>query len=117
MISKRKQNENKTFQIASGFLKDKTKLLVVTKKQGNGPERKLSDQNFSVLIENVSFRSRIWFQERIYSIFSGTKAAKRKLSILKEIWFDIATGGRLTKQSAIIPYRVMCSRDNKEIRQ
>jgi hypothetical protein len=30
------------------------------------------------------------FQKRIYSIFFGTKAAKRKLSILKERWFDIA---------------------------
>jgi hypothetical protein len=31
------------------------------------------------------------FQKRIYSIFFGTKAPKRKLSILKERWFDIAT--------------------------
>jgi hypothetical protein len=30
------------------------------------------------------------FQKRIYSIFFGTNAAKRKLSILKERWFDIA---------------------------
>jgi hypothetical protein len=30
------------------------------------------------------------FQKRIYSIFFGTKAGKRKLSILKERWFDIA---------------------------
>jgi hypothetical protein len=30
------------------------------------------------------------FQKQIYSIFFGTKAAARKLSILKERWFDIA---------------------------
>jgi hypothetical protein len=41
-------------------------------------------------MENVLFRSRILFQKRIYSIFFGTKAAKRKLSIFKERWFDIA---------------------------
>jgi hypothetical protein len=29
----------------------------------------------------------------MYSIFFGTKAAKQKLSILKERWFDIATWG------------------------
>jgi hypothetical protein len=31
------------------------------------------------------------FKKRIYSIFFGTKASKRMLSILKEGWFDIAT--------------------------
>jgi hypothetical protein len=57
---------------------------------GNGTKRKLLDLNFLVLIENVSFRSRILFPKRIYLIFFGTKAAKRKLPILKEHWFDIA---------------------------
>jgi hypothetical protein len=57
---------------------------------GNGTKRKLLDLNFLVLIENFSFRSRILFPKRIYSICFGTKAAKRKLSILKERWFDIA---------------------------
>ena len=47
--------ENITFQIASEFFKDKTKLLVVSKKFGNGPEQKLLDQTFLVLIENVLF--------------------------------------------------------------
>jgi hypothetical protein len=37
------------------------------------------------------FRFRILFQKRIYSIFFGTKAAKRKLPILKEHWFAIAS--------------------------
>jgi hypothetical protein len=86
------QNKTKTLQIAPGFSKDKTKLFVVPKKKiRNGPEQKLLDQIFLVLIENVLFRSRILFQKLIYSIFLGTKAAKRKLSILKELWFDIAT--------------------------
>jgi hypothetical protein len=57
---------------------------------GNGQEQKLLDKKFIVLNKNVLFRSRILFQKRIYSIFFGTKAAKRKLPILKERWFDIA---------------------------
>jgi hypothetical protein len=73
------------------FFKDKTKLFVFSNKFGNKPERKLLDQNLIELIENVLFRSRILFQKLLYSIFFGTKAAKRKLPILKERWFDIAT--------------------------
>ncbi len=73
-----------------GFSKDKTKLFVVPKKIRNGPEQKHLDEIFLVLIENVLLQSRILFQKLIYSIFFGTKAAKRKLSILKERWFDIA---------------------------
>jgi hypothetical protein len=73
------------------FSKDKIKLFVVPKNFGNRPEQKLLDQIFLVLIENVLFRSRILFQKLIYSIFFGTKAAKRKLSILTERWFDIAS--------------------------
>ncbi len=72
-----------------GFLNTKN-ILLSQKKFGNGPELKLLDQNFLVLIENVLFRSRILFQKRIYSIFCGTKAPKQKLSILKERRFDIA---------------------------
>jgi len=41
------QNKTKTFQIAPGFLKDRTKLLVIYKKFGNGPEQKLLDQKNS----------------------------------------------------------------------
>jgi hypothetical protein len=85
------KNKTKTLQIAAGFFKYKKKHLVVLKKFGNGPEQKLLDQNFLVLIENVLFRSRILFQKRIYLIFFGTKAPKGKLSILKERWFDIAS--------------------------
>ncbi len=48
------------------------------------------DQNLLELIENVLFQSRILFPNLLYSIFFGTKAAKRKLPILKERWFDIA---------------------------
>jgi hypothetical protein len=40
---------------------------------GNGPEQKLLDQIFLVLIENVLFRSRILFQKRINSIFKSSK--------------------------------------------
>ncbi len=88
------QNESKTLQIAPGFSEDKKKLLLFQKKVGNRLEQKLLDQISLVLIENVLFRSRILFQKRIYSIFFGTKAAKRKLSILKERWFDIASTGK-----------------------
>ncbi len=56
---------------------------------GNGTKQKLLDQNFCVLTENFSFRSRILFPKRIYLIFFRTKAVKQKLSILKERWFDI----------------------------
>jgi hypothetical protein len=77
-------NQTKTFQTAPGFFKDKTKLFIVSKKFENRPEQKNLNLNFLVLIENVLFRSRILFQKRIYSIFFGTEAGKRKLSILKE---------------------------------
>ncbi len=87
MIARRNQNVSNSPE----FFKDKTKLLIVSKKCENWPEQKLLNQNFLVLIENVLFRSRILFQKRIYSIFFGTKAGKRKLLIFKERWFDIAT--------------------------
>ena len=74
----------KCYKLRQGFLKTKQNFLLFQKKFGNGPEQKLLDQIFLVLIENVLFRSRILFQKRIFSIFFGTKAAKRKLSILKE---------------------------------
>jgi hypothetical protein len=66
------------FQIAPGFLKDKTKWLLLVK-------------IFLELIENVLLLSRILIQKRLHSIFFGTKAEKRKLPILKERWFDIAS--------------------------
>ncbi len=46
-------------------------------------------------------------KKRMYSIFFGSKAAKRKLSILKERWFDIAnetnliTGHVFVKHNAV----------------
>jgi hypothetical protein len=40
------QNKTKTFQIVPVFLKDRTKLLVVYKNFGNGPEQKLLDKKF-----------------------------------------------------------------------
>jgi hypothetical protein len=83
----------KRYKLRQGFLKTKQNFLLFQKKFGNGPDQKLLDQIFLVLIENVLFRSRILFQKLIYSIFFGTKAAKRKLSILKERWFDIASAG------------------------
>jgi hypothetical protein len=39
-------------------------------------------------------QSSILIQKRLHSIFFGTKAAKRKLPILKERWFDIASCGK-----------------------
>jgi hypothetical protein len=85
------QNKTKTFQIAPGFLKDRTKLLVVYKKFWKRTRTKAFGQKILVLNKNILFRSRILFQKRIHSIFFGTKAAKQKLPILKERWFDIAT--------------------------
>ncbi len=81
----------KLYKLHQGFLKTKQNFLLFQKKIGNRLEQKLLDQIFLVLIENILFRSRILFQKRIHSIFLGTKAAKRKLSILKERWFDIAS--------------------------
>ncbi len=80
----------KRYKLRQGFLKTKQNFLFFQKKFGNRPEQKLLDQISLVLMENVLFRSRFLFQKRIYSIFFGTKAAKRKLSIFKERWFDIA---------------------------
>ncbi len=77
------------FQIAPGLFKNKTKLLFVSKNFWKRNKSKAFGQNFLLMIENFLFRSRILFQKRIYSIFFGTKAAKRKLSILKERWFDM----------------------------
>jgi hypothetical protein len=80
----------KRYKLCQGFLKTKQNFLLFQKKFGNGPEQKLLDKIFLVLIENVLFRSRIFFKKRLHSIFFGTKAAKRKLPILKDRWFDIA---------------------------
>jgi hypothetical protein len=80
----------KRFKLRQDFLKTKQNFYLFQTKFGNRPEQKLLDQIFLVLIENVLFRSRIFFLKRIYSIFFGTKASKRMLSILKERWFDIA---------------------------
>jgi hypothetical protein len=91
----------KRFKLRQGFLKTKQNFLLFQKKFGNGPEQKLLDQIFLVLIENVLFRSRILFQKRIYWIFFGTKAAKRKLSILKERWFDIASSNNRCTEEKI----------------
>ena len=84
--------KTKRFQIAQEFFKDKTKLLVVPKKMlVTEQNRSFRIKKFWELIKNFSFRSRILFKKRIHLIFFGTKAAKRKLPILKERWFDIAT--------------------------
>jgi hypothetical protein len=95
MIAKRNQNVSNYARV----FKDKPKLLIVSKKIDNGPEQKHLNLIFLVLIENVLFRSRILFQKRIYSIFFGTKAGKRKLSILKERWFDIASSVTVRKHT------------------
>jgi hypothetical protein len=95
------QNETKTFQIAPGFLKDRTKLLVVLKIIGKRTRTKALDKKILVPNKNVMFRSRILFQKRIYSIFFGTKAAKRKPSILKERWFAIAKQDRTANEPTI----------------
>ncbi len=86
MMAKRNQNVSNYTRV----FKKQNKTFNCLKKMENGPEQKRLNLNFLVLIENVLFRSRILFQKRIYSIFFGTKAGKRKLSILKERGFDIA---------------------------
>jgi hypothetical protein len=86
----------KRYKLRQGFLKTKQNFLLFQKKFGDEPEQKLLNQIFLVLIENVLFQSRILFQKWIYSIFFGTKATKRKLSILKERWFDIANAQYLS---------------------
>jgi hypothetical protein len=54
------------------------------------------------LIEGVLLRSRILIQKRLHSIFFGTKAEKRKLPILKERWFDIASPDPLCSLSLVM---------------
>jgi hypothetical protein len=73
MISKQNQNVANCTRV---FKIQNKHLFVSKKKFGNGPEQKLLDQNFLVMIENVLFRSRILFLNQIYSIFFGTKAPK-----------------------------------------
>ncbi len=58
------------------FLKTKQNFQLSLKNFGYGTKRKLMDQHFWELIEKVSFRSRILFQKRKYSMFFGTKAGK-----------------------------------------
>jgi hypothetical protein len=72
-----------------GFSKDKTKLFVVAKKFGSGPEQNLLDQIFLVLIEKVSIQNFV-SKTNIFDLF-WNKSSKTKASILKERWFDIAT--------------------------
>jgi len=95
----------KRYKMRQGFLQTKQNFLLFQNIFGNRPEQKLLDQIFLVLIENVLFRSKILFQKRIYSIFFGTKAAKRKLSILKERWFDIATTVQNSKLACFLSMR------------
>jgi hypothetical protein len=77
-------NKTKTFQIAPGFSKDKTKHLDNLKKfwkrnktKAFGPKILRTDRKRFVSIQNFDLK-------RLHSIFFGTKAAKRKLSILKD---------------------------------
>ncbi len=53
------QNQTKTLQSETGFLKDRTKLLVFLKNFGNRPEQKLLEQKCIVQNKNILFRSRI----------------------------------------------------------
>jgi hypothetical protein len=80
------QNETKTLQT---FFKDKTKRLDNLKKfwkrnktKAFGPEILRTDRNRFVSIQNFDLKT-------LHSIFFGAKAAKRKLPILKNHWFDI----------------------------
>jgi hypothetical protein len=74
-----------------GFFKDKTKLLLVPKKFWKSTRTKAFGPNFSSTDRKGFVSIQNLFQKRIYSIFFGTKASKRMLSILKERWFDIAS--------------------------
>ncbi len=78
------QNETKTFQIVPGFFKDKTKLLTVSKKILKRTRTKAFEPKFSSTERKRFVSIQNLFQKRIYSIFFGTIAGKRKLSILKE---------------------------------
>jgi hypothetical protein len=68
----------KRYKLHQGFPKTKQNFLLFQKKFRNGPEQKLLDQIFLVLIENFLFRSRILFQKQIYSIFFWNKSSKTK---------------------------------------
>jgi hypothetical protein len=59
--------------VCSKLLRNRTKLLVVQKFFGNRPEQKVMDKNVLGQIKNVSFRTRILFKKRIYSIFLEQK--------------------------------------------
>jgi hypothetical protein len=59
--------------MVSGFLKDKTKLLVVSTNFGNGPEPQLLDKNFPVLIENVCFDPEFGFKNEYIRSFLEQK--------------------------------------------
>ncbi len=74
-----------------GFKKSKWNFLFAQKKCGNKTNLYILFQQFWELNENVLIRSWIWFRKSKCLIFSGTKAQKWKLSILKKCWFDITT--------------------------
>ncbi len=70
-------------QIVPGFFKYKKKHLVVSKKFGNGPEQKLLDQIFLVLIENVLFSFQNFVSKtNIFDLF-WNKSNKTKAFDLK----------------------------------
>jgi hypothetical protein len=78
-------------QIGPGFFKDKRKLFVVAKKIWKRTRTKAFGPNFSSTVRKRFVSIQNFVSKRIYSIFIGTKAAKGKLSIVKERWFDIAS--------------------------
>ncbi len=73
------------YKLRQGFLKTKQNFLLLQKKFGNGPEQKLLDQIFLVLIENVLLRSRILFQNEYVQSFLEQKQQKESFRSWKNV--------------------------------
>jgi hypothetical protein len=80
MISKR-------YKLRQGFLKTKQNFLLFQKKFGNEPEQNFSSTDRKRYVSIQNFVSK----RNIFDLFWNKSSKTRKLLILKERWFDIAT--------------------------
>ncbi len=85
------RNRTKTFGFSSQISKNKTELIVVSRKIWKlnkpiafGPKILRSEEN--VLSDNE-----FCFKNEYFRFFGGTFVGKRKQTILKKRWFDIPT--------------------------
>jgi hypothetical protein len=85
------RNQYKTLQIAPGFSKDKPKRLDNSKNFWKWNKTKAFGQKV-LRTDRKRFVSIQNFDLKTFTFFFGTKAAKRKLPILKDRSFDIASG-------------------------